>query len=137
MKHSHYLTGGLFFILVVSFAISAGTGEVAVAGRTPAAAAAPTRAAKTAAVSIVEPPFQPVTTWSYRPAVLKVRVGATVTWTNTGAVLHTVTATDHKSFDSKDIKPKTSFSFTFKKAGTFPYFCSYHPWMKGTVIVTP
>ncbi len=90
-----------------------------------------------AQVAIVEPPFRPPTTWKYEPAVLTVKVGTTVTWTNTGAVVHTVTAADRKAFDSKNIGPKASFSWTFQSAGTFAYFCTYHPWMKGTIIAKP
>ncbi len=90
-----------------------------------------------AQVAIVEPPFRPPTTWKYEPAVLTVKVGTTVTWTNTGAVVHTVTAADRKAFDSKNIGSKASFSWTFQSAGTFAYFCTYHPWMKGTIIAQP
>lgn len=153
MQRVGFSVASLFFVLTVSLSAipAAGTGVTAVAGGTPAAAvtappghrgagftvASANPAAKTASVVIVEPPFQSPMTWNYRPAVLKVGVGTTVIWTNTGAVLHTVTAADRKSFDSKDIQPKQKFSFTFKKAGTFAYFCNYHPWMKGTVIVGP
>ncbi len=100
------------------------------------ATVAETAQATTAAaqVAIVEPPFRPPATWKYEPAVLTVKVGTTVTWTNTGAVVHTVTAADRKAFDSKNIGPKASFSWTFQSAGTFAYFCTYHPWMKGTII---
>ncbi|MBV9556028.1 MAG: hypothetical protein JO254_03010, partial [Pseudolabrys sp.] len=28
-----------------------------------------------------------------------------------------------------------TFTFTFNDAGTFDYFCSLHPHMKGTIIV--
>jgi plastocyanin len=28
-----------------------------------------------------------------------------------------------------------SYSFTFKKAGTYTYHCTPHPYMKGTVVV--
>lgn len=90
-----------------------------------------------AEVAIVEPPFRPPTTWKYEPAVLTVKLGTKVTWANTGAVVHTVTAGDRKAFDSKNIGPKASFSWTFESAGTFAYFCTYHPWMKGTIIVQP
>ncbi|MBI3759215.1 MAG: cupredoxin domain-containing protein [Deltaproteobacteria bacterium] len=151
MQRLHFSVASLFFALTVSLSAipAAGTGVMAVAGGTPAAAvtappghrgagfvvASANPAAKAASVIVVEPPFQSPMTWNYQSAVLKVRAGTTVIWTNTGAVLHTVTAADRKSFNSKDIRPKGTFSWTFKKAGTFAYFCNYHPWMKGTVIV--
>ncbi len=103
----------------------------AIVAETAQATAAP------AQVAIVEPPFKPPATWKYEPAVLTVKVGTTVTWTNAGAVVHTVTAADRKAFDSKNIGPKASFSWTFQSAGTFAYFCTYHPWMKGTIIAQP
>jgi plastocyanin len=89
------------------------------------------------AISIVEPPFKPPTTWRYEPAALTVKVGTTVTWTNSGAVAHTATADDGKTFDSGLMRPKATFSITLKSPGTFAYHCTYHRWMKGTIIAVP
>jgi plastocyanin len=88
-------------------------------------------------VSIVEPPFKQPQEWHYDPAALTVNVGATITWTNTGAVLHTVTADDGTMFDSGNLSPKAMFTFTPKEAGTIAYHCTLHPWMKGTITVQP
>jgi plastocyanin len=71
----------------------------------------------------------------FAPAQLSVHTGATVLFTNDGDVAHTVTASD-KSFDSGDLAPGKSWSYTFTKAGTYAYICAYHSWMKGTVTVT-
>ena len=90
-----------------------------------------------AAVSIVEPPFKPPQSWTYEPAALTLKLGSTVTWTNTGAVIHTVTADDRKTFNSGVVRPKASFSLTPSSPGTFGYHCIYHPWMKGTLTVEP
>jgi plastocyanin len=98
---------------------------------------AATDAATAPEVSIVEPPFKSPRTWTYNPAVLTVRVGTTVTWTNTGAVVHTVTADDRKTFNSGVMKPKATFEFAPSSPGTFAYHCTYHPWMKGTLVVLP
>ncbi len=34
-----------------------------------------------------------------------------------------------------DLSPGDSFSFTFDRPGTYTYFCSIHPNMKGTIVV--
>jgi plastocyanin len=65
-----------------------------------------------------------------------VPVGTTVTWTNRDDVPHTAVSTDDpKTFKSKVLDTDEKFSFTFSKAGTYPYFCSIHPKMTGKVIV--
>ena len=72
--------------------------------------------------------------FSFGPGDLTVPVGATVTWTNRDDIPHTVVSTD-KVFKSKVLDTDEKFSFTFSKAGTYPYFCSVHPKMTGKVIV--
>ena len=74
--------------------------------------------------------------FSFGPATLTVPVGATVTWTNRDDIPHTVVSTDDpKTFKSKVLDTDEKFSFTFSKAGTYPYFCSIHPKMTAKVIV--
>jgi len=72
----------------------------------------------------------------YSPATITVVIGTnnTVTWTNDDISIHTVTANDN-SFNSGDIAPGASFTFTFTTPGTYPYHCVYHSWMSGTVVV--
>jgi plastocyanin len=63
-------------------------------------------------------------------------VGTVVTWTNSDVVAHTATATNPQgAFNSGNLNTGQSYSFTFDTAGTYDYFCSYHPFMKGTIIV--
>lgn len=38
-------------------------------------------------------------------------------------------------FDSKGIAPGESWQFKPTKKGNFPYFCRFHPTMKGTLRV--
>ena len=75
-----------------------------------------------------------VDSFSFGPASLTVAVGTTVTWTNRDDIPHTVVSTD-KVFKSKVLDTDEKFSFTFDKAGTYPYFCSIHPKMTGSVVV--
>jgi plastocyanin len=72
--------------------------------------------------------------FSFGPADLTVPAGTTVTWTNRDDIPHTVVSTD-KVFKSKVLDTDEKFSFSFSKAGTYPYFCSIHPKMTGKVIV--
>jgi len=72
--------------------------------------------------------------FSFGPGTLTVPASATVTWTNRDDIPHTVVSTDGV-FKSKVLDTDEKFSFTFSKAGTYPYFCSIHPKMTGKVIV--
>jgi len=74
--------------------------------------------------------------FSFGPVTVTVPVGTTVTWTNRDDIPHTIVSTDDpKAFKSKVLDTDEKFSFTFSKAGTYPYFCSIHPKMTGKVIV--
>lgn len=78
-----------------------------------------------------------ITNYAFSPATLTVKQGTKVTWTNKDSVNHTVTSdAGPDSFDSGFLSQDQSFSFTFTKAGTYTYFCSAHPYMRGTVVVT-
>ncbi len=72
--------------------------------------------------------------FSFGPATLTISVGTTVTWTNRDDIPHNVVSND-KVFKSKVLDTDEKFSFTFTKAGTYPYFCGIHPHMTGKVIV--
>jgi plastocyanin len=72
--------------------------------------------------------------FSFGPATLTVAPGTTVTWVNHDDIPHTVVSTD-SVFKSKVLDTDEKFSFTFTKAGNYPYFCSIHPKMTATVVV--
>jgi plastocyanin len=72
----------------------------------------------------------------YEPKELVVMAGTTVIWVNADDVPHTVTSTaSPPNFDSKTLDTDDKFSFTFKAAGAFDYFCKVHPNMTGKVLV--
>ena len=86
----------------------------------------------------------------YSPTTRNVTSGTTVTWTNNGNT-HTVTSCDPSnansvgcpihdaggldSFDSGMIANGATFSHTFTAKGTYYYYCTLHPWMRGEIIV--
>lgn len=70
----------------------------------------------------------------FSSASFTITVGGTVTWVNDDNMIHTVTA-DNGSFNSGDIQVGSSFSKTFSTTGTYPYHCTYHSGMTGTIVV--
>lgn len=61
------------------------------------------------------------------------KVGDTIVWVNKDTVQHTVTAKDH-SFDVRIPSGKRTPQ-VLKKAGTLPFYCIFHPTMRGTLKV--
>lgn len=72
--------------------------------------------------------------FAFVPATVHVKPGDTVEWINDDTDAHTVDSTG-KLFDSGGLDTHDSFTHKFPSAGSFPYFCDLHPYMKGTVIV--
>jgi plastocyanin len=98
-------------------------------------ATAPAAAGATT-VRAVEGAGDPRTAWTFDPAQITVAAGGSITFVDAGKEAHTATA-DDGSFDAGTINPGESKTVRFGEAGTFAYHCSLHPWMTGTVVVTP
>jgi plastocyanin len=74
----------------------------------------------------------------YLPAQLTVRVGARVTWINTGSDGHDVTGTGPGGdWRSGPLAPAEHYARQFALPGTYDYACSIHPEMRGRVVVQP
>lgn len=87
---------------------------------------------------------------SFTPATVTVKTGQTVTWTNGNNIKHVVvegtyqldkssglrtSEKDDGAFSLTVEKKGDVVSHTYDKAGTFPYFCTIHKGMNGTVVV--
>ncbi len=73
----------------------------------------------------------------YSPDAATVKVGAKVTVTNSDSAPHTLTdKATPAAFDSGTITKGQPRSVTFTKAGTFKYYCQFHPTMAGQITVT-
>ncbi|MGD0637492.1 MAG: plastocyanin/azurin family copper-binding protein [Nitrososphaerales archaeon] len=72
---------------------------------------------------------------NFLPQVITLVIGInnTVTWTNQDLISHNVIS-NTGVFASGDLSSGQTYTFTFAEAGTYPYYCSYHP-MNGVVIV--
>lgn len=74
--------------------------------------------------------------YKFDPETVTVPAGTTVTWTNKDEIPHTVASSDNKFKGSSGLDTGDSYSYTFTEPGTYSYYCTLHPFMKGKVIVT-
>jgi plastocyanin len=72
----------------------------------------------------------------FNPAVIVVKAGTKVIWTNKDDIPHTVDSTDGK-FKSNALDTEDKFEFNFPAPGEYPFFCRMHPKMTGKVVVQP
>lgn len=72
-------------------------------------------------------------TWS-QP--VEAKVGDVITWTNGDTVPHKVALDDNSCAMSENIPGGGSKSLVFSKAGTYPFHCSVHANMKGTITIS-
>ena len=72
--------------------------------------------------------------FAYTPGRIEVVAGTTVEWKNEDPMAHTVTAADG-SWDSGLTQPAPVWRRVFDTPGTYPFACTPHPFMKGTVVV--
>jgi plastocyanin len=75
-----------------------------------------------------------VVNFAFMPKTLRVALGTTVKWTNTTAAT-THTTTSDTGLWNRTLPPGGSFRRTFSTAGRFPYHCTIHPSMTGTIVV--
>ncbi len=94
-------------------------------------APAPARTTAPAPTRIVRAVIRNV---AYTQTRIEITAGEAIEWTNRDPFPHTVTAID-RSFDSGLIQPNKTYRRTFTKPGTYDFFCTPHPFMKGVVVV--
>src|SRR5579864_7782370 len=75
-----------------------------------------------------------VDNFTFAPDTVTVPVNSTVTWVNKDDIPHVIASNDGV-FKSKALDTDQKFSYTFSKAGTYPYYCSIHPKMVGKIVV--
>lgn len=83
--------------------------------------------------------------FAFAPNRLTIRANTTVIWYQQGKAQHTVTSGSDDTgtgatkpdgrFNSGTLKPGTTFTFTFTKAGTYAYYCSIHPKQMAALII--
>lgn len=90
----------------------------------PASASPPPAAAMTVVIRDI----------AFNPPTVTIHAGQTVAWKfDDGSIVHNVTGSDWRSADMNS----GYFTHTFATPGTFPYNCTIHSGMTGTVVVLP
>jgi plastocyanin len=74
--------------------------------------------------------------YAYRPMKITVRAGTRITFVNHDQQPHTATF-DPMSLGDKVIVSGASAIITLSRPGTYHYFCAFHAFMRGTVVVRP
>jgi len=85
-------------------------------------------AAGTVSASIID--------FEFDPATVNAKVGDVISWTNDGAAPHTATVDGTPACTTPQLAPGASGGISFSAAGTYPFHCSVHPTMKGTIEIS-
>jgi plastocyanin len=128
-----------FAVSALIAALVSGCGSYSSSGTAKPANRVPSAPASTTPASAAAGPARSSATvdiksFAYKPVTIAVKKGGRIRWTNSDTAAHTATA-DNRSFDTQTIDIGKARTVTFTTAGTFPYHCDFHPFMKATVIV--
>jgi plastocyanin len=100
---------------------------------TPTPAAAPPSASSAATITI-QTSARTLGMAAFVPNPVNVSQGGVVSWSNTDSTTHDMVS-DTGLWDSGRIAPGGGFNFAFATKGSYPYHCSIHPSMTGTIVV--
>jgi plastocyanin len=120
-------------VLVLGVAACGSTGSAAhsqPAGRSTRTAAPTTHTAPASRVAQVT-----IGGFAFQPPAITVASGGKVTFVNYDQTAHTATATAQPGFDTGTVKPGRRRTITLTKPGTYAYYCQFHAFMHGTIVV--
>jgi plastocyanin len=95
-----------------------------------------TAAGEAVVTAAASPATVKIDNFAFAPATLTVTVGTTVIWKNEDDSPHRI-GDKNGTFKSAALDTDDSFSHTFAAPGEYPYICTIHPYMVGTIIVKP
>lgn len=72
--------------------------------------------------------------YAFHPQTITVSPGQKVTFTNRDQTAHTATASG-SAFDTGTVNPGQSVTITLTHPGTYTYYCQFHAFMRGTIVV--
>lgn len=128
---------GIIVLILISRAKQDDVGDVPGTAVTPTSGPVPTLAAPpTDADGNPPPDMILIKDFSFRPPVLRVKAGTTVTIVNADAAGHSVSSNE-MLFDTGILRENERGTLTFTTPGTYSYRCRKHPAMNASIVVTP
>jgi len=121
-------------ILLVCVAAAAGCGGGGSSPMTTTPTPTPTPGGTSPFMAAIPMGASVLTTTAFVPNPITITVGTTVQWTNNDNIAHDVTSQNNLFF-SGNLNPGATYTHTFQSAGSFPYYCTIHPLMVGTITV--
>ncbi len=130
----HFLPSARALVAAAILATAAATGalaadKIALPSETPVAAAEVPEGAIVVHISKMK----------YDTLELTIKAGDTVVWINQEVMPHNVAfkkgVVGDDAFKGEMLKKDQAYAITFTEAGTYDYFCTPHPFMRGKVIV--
>ena len=73
--------------------------------------------------------------FSFSPAVLNIKSGEKVSWTNEDSAPHTIVSESGGEMNSERLSKNGVYQHTFSNPGAYSYICGIHPDMKGKIVV--
>jgi len=80
--------------------------------------------------------FNETDSLKFSPTSNTVKTGDVVEWDNGSGVAHNVTFDAYPSITSDNMNQGDTFQVKFTKAGTYPFHCTIHPGMDGSITVS-
>ena len=77
-----------------------------------------------------------VAEFKFQPETINAKVNDVISWTNGDSAPHGVALDDGNVECTKKIAGGSSGGTVFTKAGTYPFHCSVHSNMKGTIVIS-
>jgi plastocyanin len=123
-------------LTLVLAACGSSSSSTAPTGAPAASAAAPSAAAAACAVSTTAGTVAvAIKDFAFSPAQVSAKVGDVIAFSNGDSTAHTATL-DDGSCTTGDIAPGTTSALVITAPGTYPFHCSIHTSMKGTITVS-
>jgi plastocyanin len=107
---------------------SSSASTTAAAGTTSSSAAPAAAPVRSGVVEVA------ISNYAFHPATITVAAGTKVTFRNHDQTAHTASSTQ-PAFDTGTVKPGHSVTVVLEKPGSYTYYCQFHAFMRGSVIV--